>query len=213
MRILFLASCVILFTTGLLIGIVAQEFSASEIPLTAFLEKISGGNLVTPVAIAFSASIAAITAYVTLNKHDLRESKKWTLDALTSSPFTWAGIRENSSFLKRLREMSASLDDDAFHKEMTDRRNDGCEKLHNVVLFIDAYQQLAIGIDSGLYDEDTAKAICKNQLAYFFKHSERYIHWRRTRIDEITGPAGTHSYKEFLLLVRRWGNKLEYCTT
>ncbi len=72
-----------------------------------------------------------------------------------------------------------------------------------LISFLDSYQQLAVGIDNGLYSEDIAKLICRDKAIYLYNNAKVYITWRRD--SDVIGIADEHSiYEDFERLVIAW---------
>lgn len=191
-------SVIALICIGFLLGVIS---SATD-PWIEALYKTGGGNILSPLAVFLSATIASLAAFFGLRENGRREKNKWTLDHLGYKRFTWSGIRTITPCLVEIKNNRVKMDDETFDAYMLNKRN-VCTDLFKLISFLDSYQQLAFGIRNGLYDEHTAKLICQDKAIYLLNNSRDYVQWRRQ--SKLEGVANEHNvYLDFEKLAQRW---------
>lgn len=177
--------------------------SSAEGSIINTLKELGGGNVLSPFAVLFSASIASLAAFGGLAINGKRERKKWTLDHLGYKRFSWAGMRLITPCMQAINEYKRDNSDEAFDLFIKTKREEHCKDLTKLISFLDSYQQLAVGIYNGLYSEDIAKLICKDKAIYLYNNAQIYISWRRNA--DISGIADEHRiYEDFERLVNQW---------
>ena len=167
------------------------------------LNAYAGGNLFSPFAIVLSATLASFAAFWGLRENGIRERNKWTLEHLKYKRFSWVGIRIITPCLEELQRNSREMDVFSFSRYLREKR-ERCGDLSKVISFLESYQQIAFGIQEGLYDENTGKLYCGKQLVYLYENSWPYIKWRRIE-KGIKGVANqSNIYEDLESMAKKW---------
>ena len=150
------------------------------------ITRFSGGNVFAPLAVLISATIASIAAYAGLRENNERHLKEQTIKVLHYKRYTWSGIRAVIDTLAEITAKSKEMDESQFDDYMQRKRQTD-RGVIKVVSFLDSYQDVAFGINNGIYHEPLAKLMVGRQLCFIYKNSQSYINWRRN--SSIDGPA------------------------
>lgn len=187
------------------LGVLFHHLYLQQTGLWCALKAAAGGNLVSPISILISASVASLAALFGLRANYRLHRKSITLDALGYKRFTWSGVRTCIPIMTEIDAKRKKLSEDAFSQYIRSQRKSNIE-MQRYISILDSYQHIASGIHSGFYDKQVAWVKMGEQSLFLCEGSSAYIEWRKSA--EVKGPADHFGhYEDLQSLCAEWQQK------